>query len=623
MANGYAGKILWADLTEGRVWTEQPDEAFYRRYLGAAGFVAYYLLTEVPKGADPLGPENVLVMAGGAITGLPVAGSGRSAVGCKSPLTGGWGEADGGGYFGAELKRAGYDALVVKGSAESPVWLDITPEGASLRPADDLWGLDTLATQEAIQTATGDKRTRLAMIGPAGENLVTYACVINDLRHAAGRTGVGAVMGSKKLKAVAVRGGSNVEPADPEAFKELARWMREHWREKAESLHDTGTDGGLMDLNDVGALPTRNFQDGAFEGAAKITGSAMRDTIVTGREGCYACPIRCKRVVEVHDDEYDVDPIYGGPEYETVGSIGSNCGIDDLRAIAKGHEICNAMGLDTITAGMMVSFAMECYENGLLTDEDTGGLQLRFGNGPAMVRCLELIARREGIGALLAQGPRQAVAAIGEGAQAYSVDVKGQPFPMHECRTRHGQALGYAVSPTRADHMHNYWDEGQEKNPLGEPLQSLGVYEQAQRTEMTPAKVWAYTATTNWQWVHNMLGHCMFVPWTRDQMVALVRAITGWEVTLQELLMAGERCVTMARAFNLREGLGRADDMLPPRMWEPFKTERLNERPIDPAEFEEAVSLFYGMMGWDTERGVPQAPALARLDIGWVAEALA
>ena len=622
MAKGFGGKILWADLTEGRVWTEEPDDAFYRRYLGGAGFVAYYLLKEVPRGADPLGPENVLVMAGGAITGLPVAGSGRSAVGCKSPLTGGWGEADVGGFFGAELKRAGYDALVVKGCAASPVWLDITPEGATLQPADDLWGLDTLATQEAIQTTTGDKRTRLAMIGPAGENLVAYACVINDLRHAAGRTGVGAVMGSKKLKAVAVRGGVNVEPADPDAFKELARWMREHWREKAEGLYDTGTDGGLIDLNDVGALPTRNFQDGAFEGAQKITGSTMRDTILTGREGCYACPIRCKRVVEVHDDEYDVDPIYGGPEYETVGSIGSNCGIDDLRAIAKGHEICNALGLDTISAGMMISFAMECYENGLLTNEDTGGLELRFGNGPAMLRCLELIARREGIGALLADGPRKAVAQLGEAAQEFSVDVKGQPFPMHECRTRHGQALGYAVSPTGADHCHNYWDEGQEKDPLGTKLLQLGIYQQAKRTELNPAKVWAYTATANWEWTNNMLGHCMFVPWTRDQMVALVRAITGWETNLHELLMAGERCVTMARAFNLREGLTRADDMLPPRMWEPFKTERLNERPIDPEELDEAISLFYGMMGWDTERGVPQPAALHRLDIGWVAEAM-
>jgi len=327
-------------------------------------------------------------------------------------------------------------------------------------------------------------------------------------------------------------------------------------------------------------------------------------------------------VVEVHDDEYDVDPIYGGPEYETVGSIGSNCGIDDLRAIAKGHEICNALGLDTISAGMMISFAMECYENGLLTNEDTGGLELRFGNREAMVRCLELIARREGIGALLADGPRKAVAQLGEAAQEFSVDVKGQPFPMHECRTRHGQALGYAVSPTGADHCHNYWDEGQEKDPLGTKLLQLGIYQQAKRTELNPAKVWAYTATANWEWTNNMLGHCMFVPWTRDQMVALVRAITGWETNLHELLLAGERCVTMARAFNLREGLTRADDMLPPRMWEPFKTQRLNERPIDSAELDEAISLFYGMMGWDTERGVPQPAALHRLDIGWVAEAM-
>ncbi|MGC9361059.1 MAG: aldehyde ferredoxin oxidoreductase family protein [Anaerolineae bacterium] len=623
MVKGYAGKILWVHLAEGRIWTEEPDEAFYRRYLGGAGFVAYYLLKEVPKGADPLGPENVLVFAGGAITGLPIAGSGRSAVGCKSPLTGGWGESDSGGYFGAELKRAGYDAVVVKGCAESPVWLDITPDGATLRPADHLWGLDTRDTQEAIQEATGDRHTRLAVIGTAGERLVHYACVIHDLRHAAGRTGVGAVMGSKKLKAVAVRGGSNVAPADPDALKALARWMREHWRDDAESLHDTGTDGGLMDLNDVGALPTRNFQDGAFEGAEKITGATMRDTILTGREGCFGCPIRCKRVVEIHDDDYDVDPIYGGPEYETVGSMGSNCGIDDLRAIAKAHEICNAQGLDAISAGMCVSFAMECYENGLLTDEDTGGLELRFGNAEVMVRCVELIAAREGIGELLAEGPRAAAAKIGPEALPFVIDVKGQPFPMHECRTRHGQALGYAVSPTGADHMHNYWDEGQEKDPLGDKLLELGVYQQAGRTEMTTAKVWAYTATTNWQWVHNMLGHCMFVPWTRRQMVDLVRAITGWETNLHELLMAGERCVTMARAFNLREGFTRTDDRLPLRTRELFKTERLNERPVDPEELDEAITLFYGMMGWDAETGTPLPATLHRLDIAWVAEAVA
>jgi aldehyde:ferredoxin oxidoreductase len=303
------------------------------------------------------------------------------------------------------------------------------------------------------------------MIGPGGEKMVRYACVINDLRHAAGRSGLGAVMGSKNLKAVAALGKGAVEVANDEGVKEMARWMRDHWKARAWGSYDMGTNGGLQGLSDMGALPTRNFQDGSFEGAPKINGPALRDTITINREACFACPIRCKRVVEVNDEEYQVNPIYGGPEYETVGAFGSNCGVDDLRAVAKAHELCNAYSLDTISTGMAVSFAMECYEAGLITKEDTGGLELNFGNGHAMVEMTRMICEREGLGDLLAEGTRRAAEKIGGGSMEFSIDVKGQPFPMHECRTRHGQALGYAVSPTGADHMHNFWDNGLAMDP--------------------------------------------------------------------------------------------------------------------------------------------------------------
>ena len=622
MVYGYAGKILKVDLSTGNIAIEEPPESFYRRHLGGNGFVGYYLLREMPKGADPLGPDNLLIFAGGTITGIPVAGAGRSCVGGKSPLTGAYGEADVGGFFGAELKLAGYDAVVIRGKAKKPVYLWIHDGEAELRPAEHLWGTTTLECQTKIQEELGDSRVRLAMIGPGGEKLVRTACVINDLRHAAGRTGMGAVMGSKNLKAVAARGHGAVALADQEGLRELSRWMRDHWKEKAWGLHDTGTDGGLIDLSEFGALPTRNFQDGRFEGASKITGATMRDTILKDREGCYACPVRCKRVVEVHDQDYDVDPIYGGPEYETVASFGSNCGVDDLRAIAKAHEICNAYSLDTISTGMMVSFAMECYEAGILTKEDTGGLDLRFGNAEAMVELTRMIGEREGLGDILAEGPKGAIAKIGKGCEQYMIHVKGQPFPMHECRTRHGQALGYAVSPTGADHVHNYWDGGQAHEPLDEGLQSLGIYEAVPQTELNSHKVRAYNVVTNWTWLSNHLGACLFIPWTRDQTVQLVRTITGWQTNVYELLKVAERGVTMARAFNLREGLTRADDILPLRMNTPHKSGTLNEKPVDPEVLDEHVSMFYSMMGWDPETGVPTRGKLQELDIEWVADYL-
>jgi aldehyde:ferredoxin oxidoreductase len=622
MVKGYAGKILRVNLTTGEMWTEEPPDSFYRRYLGGQGFVAYYLLKEVPKGADPLGPENVLIFATGTVTGIPVAGAGRSCVGGKSPLTGGYGETDVGGFFGAELKRAGYDAVVIQGKAPKPVYLWIHDGQAEIRSAEQLWGKTTLETQEAIQSELGDTRVRLAMIGPGGEKLVRMACVINDLRHAAGRTGMGAVMGSKNLKAVAARAKGNVEVADPEGLKALASWMRDNWKKDAWGLHDTGTDGGLIDLSEFGALPTRNFQDGQFEGASKITGATMRDTILKDREGCYACPVRCKRVVEVNDQDYKVNPIYGGPEYETCAAFGSNCGVDDLRAIAKAHEICNAYSLDTISTGMMVSFAMECYEAGLLTKEDTGGLDLRFGNGKAMVELVQMIAERRGLGDLLAEGPIRAAAKIGRGAEQFVLAVKGQPLPMHECRTRHGQALGYAVSPTGADHVHNFWDGGMSKEPVGEGMQGFGIYEAIPQTELNPGKVRAYIYGTHWAWVPNHLGSCCFIPWSRDQVVQLVRVITGWETNVWELMKTAERGVTMARAFNIREGFTRADDTLPLRMRVPHKSGTLNEKPIDPEVLDENLTTFYAMMGWDPQTGVPTLAKLQELDVAWVAEHL-
>ncbi len=617
--NGYTGKILRVDLTNQTMEVEEPDEVFYRRYLGGAGLIAYYLLKEVDADTDPLGPDNLLIFAGGPITGVPIAGSGRSAVGGKSPLNGGYGEADVGGFFGAELRRAGYDAVVVRGIADSPVYLWLHDGEAEIRPADHLWGMTTGDTQATVREELGEKNARCALIGPAGEKMVRYACVINDLKHAAGRTGLGAVMGSKKLKCVVARGKTAVPLADKDGVQALARYMTNNWKDKAWSMHDLGTPGGLTGLHKQGKLPTRNFQDGQFEGNELIGGEALRDTLLIDRGGCYACPIRCKRVVEVNDEDYQVNPIYGGPEYETLGSFGSVCGVDDLRAISKANEICNAYGMDTISAGMTVAFAMECYENELLSVEDTGGLELRFGNAKAMVAAVQQIADRQGLGDLLAEGPSIAAVKIGGEAESFVISTHDQPFPMHECRSRHGQALGYAVSPTGADHMHNIWDEGLANEPVGEGWQGMGVYTSVPATELAPAKVHAYTVTANQKWMENSLGLCAFIPWTNDEKVEIVRAITGWETNQWELLTAGERSVTMMRLFNLRCGWTRADDVLPARMAEHHRTGSVTEEPVLPEDLAAAVTRFYGMMGWDEETGVPTMTRLEELEIEWAA----
>jgi aldehyde:ferredoxin oxidoreductase len=613
MAKGYANKILYVDLTASALRVEEPPESFYRRYLGGQGFVAYFLNKEVPRGADPFGPENRLVFANGAYTGIPFAGSGRSSVGTKSPLSGGFGEAEAGGYFGAELKHAGFDALVISGCAPGPVYLWIHDGEAELRPADHLWGKTTLDTRQAILQELKDEHIRVAMIGPGGEERVRYACIMHDLKHSAGRTGAGAVMGSKNLKAIAARGTGKIELADSEGVKNLAAWMRDHWGESVKHLADYGTSGGVNGLNAAGVLPTRNFQEDQFEGAAKISGQAMVETILLRGEGCFACPVHCKRVVQVDTEKLQVDPIYGGPEYETVGAFGSLCGVSDLEAVAKAHELCNAYGLDTISTGGIVAFTMECFEKGLLTLADSGGLDLHFGNAKSMVELTRQICQREGLGKLLGEGPAAAIAQFGPESACFSMAVKNQYFPLHEGRARHGQALGYAVSATGADHMHNIWDDGFAGSRIGEYLNELGIYEPMLATELGVNKVRAFIYLTTWTNLHNQVGNCMFIPWSRQQMADLLHAITGWHTNIWEMMKASERTLNLARIFNLREGLTRADDRLPERMSQPTP----NYPGVSAQELQEALTLYYSMMGWDPQTGVPTCGKLLELDIDW------
>ncbi|MCC7263277.1 MAG: aldehyde ferredoxin oxidoreductase family protein [Candidatus Latescibacteria bacterium] len=619
MATGYQGKILRVDLSTGRIWCEHPDDNFYRKYLGGWGFVAYYLLKELKPGIDAFDPSNRLIFAPGVYTGTQLSGSGRSAIGAKSPLTGGFGEGDVGGFFAVELVRAGYDALIVEGKAEKPVYLWIEDDHVELRDATHLWGRSTVETEEVLKKELGNEQVRFAEIGRAGENLVVNACIMQDLHHAAGRTGMGAVMGSKKLKAVAVRGSGKKAIHDQAKIRQVQQWLLDGGKERYQGLQDHGTDGGLTGLSQDGGLPTRNFQLGDFEEAEKITGKTMTDTILKDRGTCYACVVRCKRVVEVKEGKYQTDPVFGGPEYETVGSLGSNCGVGDLEAIAKGNAICNAEGLDTIGGGMMISFAMECFEHGLISEKDTGGLKLNFGNAEAMVKLLEMTCAREGIGDLLAQGYQACIDQWGPAAKKFAIEVKGQPLPMHEPRYKFGLGLGYAISPTGADHVHNIHDTAFTTEVGMGSVQAFGILEPLPANDLSPAKVRLMKYYTDFSLLKNMLGMCLFLPYDPNEMVEIIQAVTGWDTSLFELMKGAERGMAMARAFNAREGFRAKDDYLPDRFFDPFPSGPRKGVSHKRHEFRAALDTYYQMSGWDREIGAPTRAKYQELGLDWVA----
>ena len=616
MPNGYTGKTLRVDLTDGRITVEERPDDFYRTYLGGRVMAAYFLYRELAPGADPLGPGNKLYFLAGPLTGTPLPGAGRSSVAARSPLTGRFGESQGGGYFGAELKRAGFDHVVVEGQAPRPAYLWIHDGQAELRDATALWGLDTATAQEAIRAELGDRLIRTAIIGPAGENMVRYACVMHDVSHAAGRSGMGAVMGSKRLKAIAVRGHGEVPLADAEVIRRYARKIGEDKQLQAQRSK-YGTTGGTSGMNASGGLPTRNFQTGYFEEGDRLSGEALNESLLVDVGTCYACPLRCKRVVEA-TSPYVVDRRFGGPEYETVGSFGSNCGVGDLAAVSKANELCNAHSLDTISTGVTIGFAMECRERGLLSERDLDGLDLRFGNGEAMVRAVELIARRQGIGNLLAEGVRRMAERIGGGASEFAMEAGGQEFPMHMPRQKPTLGVGYAVGPAGADHGLGFHDSSFTREGPGMlPWQELGILKPEPLTQLSTTKVRALRYGQCWRTVLDSAVICSMLPYDRAAFVELMSAATGWNTSLFELMKIGERGVTLARLFNAREGFTRKDDRLPERCFQPLPTGAMAGAALDRKEFERMVDAYYEIMGWDTVTGQPRRGVLLELGLEW------
>jgi len=625
MLYGYNGKILHVNLTKETLEVEEPGERFYRTYMGGSSMGAYYLWKHTPAGADPLGPENTLSLIASVVTGAPVSGQSRVAATAKSPLTGLVGEAAGGGFWPAELKFAGFDGIVTHGRAERPLYLWVHDGEAELRDAAHLWGRFTADVEDAIWEDLGDKRVRVLQCGPAAERGVRFGALINNANRANARAGMGTVMAAKNLKAVAVRGRGRLELAAPDALKALARWGGEHLMESGVAgMRQLGTARFVLGQSRTGGLPTRNWASGTFEGAEGISGEEMDATIRKGRDTCFGCVVRCKPVVEVVEGPYPVDPRYGGPEYESLATLGSYCGVSDLAAVARANQLCNMYGMDTISCGATVAWAMDCFEQGLITLEDTDGIDLHFGNAGSLVRMVERIGEREGFGRVLGEGSARAAEMLGVG-QDLVVAVKGQEIPAHMPEVKRGMAVLYAVNPGGADHTILEHDPAYVG--YADRMPELGLYDPQPSEAMNPEKV-RYIVTMQ-QLLSCIDGLCMckfaFGPawqlYNLDQMVETVRATTGWKTNLWELMKMGERRLNLLRAFNAREGVGAEADTLPPKLFTPLKGGPTDGVALNAEEFEAGKALYYRMCGWD-EDGRPTRAKLEELGLGWVADEL-
>ena len=616
MPFGYNGKILVVHLDAGNWTIDEHDETWYRTYWGGGGLASWYMHKLIPKGCDPLSPKNVLVFATSVLCGAPLPGFSRLTVAAKSPLTGGFGESEAGGYLGPELKHAGFDAIVFTGKSAKPVYLYINKGEVSLRDAGKLWGMENAPLHDALKKELGEDKIRVASIGPAGENLVRYACVINELIHVNGRSGMGAVMGSKNLKAVVCLGDEkSITYAEPELLKGIGKWFRKAINEHmgCGNLGKSGTPMHVMNLQKGGMLPTRNWRESVFEHAEAI-GLPGYEKVLAGRHTCYKCPIACKRIV---NNTGASEKRYGGPEYETLAGFGSMCGVGDLDAVCKAHVRSNALGLDTISAGATVAFAMELAEEGIIGKQDIQG----FGDSKGMLALLEKIARREGLGDILAEGSALAAKKIGKGAAKFAFTVKGQEPGLHDPRGKTGVAMGFALSPTGADHIEAPHD-GSFQGPGVNLIKHIGILESLKPLEVDINKVRFFVQGQKVFSMNNNLSICQFVmrpnaAMTHDKLVEAVKAITGWETSLYELLLGGERSVVLARMFNIREGFSKKDDHLFERMHKPVPAGPLEGKCIDPKEFQAALNLYYEMVNWD-ENGVPRKGKLYSLNLDWL-----
>ena len=602
---GYAGRILHIDLTTGKTHTEPLNEEYAKKYIGGIGLGMRLWLDHSKAGVDPFSPENPLILATGPISGTvwPTGGNGHAFV-SKSPQSYGVGESKSHGSFGTELKRAGYDAVIFKGKAEKPVYVWIDDDSVQILDASHLMGKSPAETEDAIREELGDYYIRVAAIGPAGEKLVRIACIINDKTRAAGRTGMGAVMGSKNLKAIAVRGTRDITVAKPDEFMEFVKEFHERMKGPATKKYRTlGTPENVLVHNALHCMPTRNYNNAHFEGAEKVSGESLNERFVAKIIGCSSCAMRCEHVCVVPEGPYK--GTMTRMEYEPLWALGPYCGVDRLDAIIKAMDLCNYYGIDSIGAGVIVGFAMDCYENGILTDKDTDGIEARFGNHEALVKLIEKMGKREGIGDILAEGVKIAGEKIGKGAEKLAQHIKGVEVTGYDLRALKTAALGFAVSFRGADHNRHGAYSFDVKGKVNRLVVEKG------RGKMVKDMEDMYT-------IIDSLIVCKFSRGTYykgiEDMAKLYTLVTGIEMTPEEMRKSGERINNIARIFNIREGLGRKDDTLPYKvMHQPITDEGPSKGAyVSQKELDLLLDDYYEARGW-TREGIPTIEKLREL----------
>ena len=637
---GYTGKILWVDLSQRTCALEERDELFWRRYAGGGLVATRLLLEKTPAGIDPLGPENLLIFASSVVAGHPAAGLARFTTAAKSPLTGGIGETRTEGPWGIALKGCGADVVVFTGRAAQPVAVVIEAGRATFHDAADLWGLEVGPAVDALEARLG-AGIHVAAIGPAGEQQVRFASIVTDRAYQASRMGMGAVMGSKQLKAVVLRDGSHPAVSDPPA---LARLTADFGRRMLDNdlskwQHDPPGFSCWIYLHGLdAALDVHNYRESAFGGLAAFREENFLAHPI--RElGCPGCPNGCIKAIHPHDGA-DLDPRASGIHQEVTGALGPNIGVGDLDLVLRANNRCNQLGLDPTSLGFTLSFAMELFERGLpwpvwptgqdgLTAEDNGGETLRFGDGEASLRMIEHIATRRGLGDLLAEGSRRAAAQIGGDAGKYAMEVKGLELVSFEPRSQTNLALGYAVAPIgpRYDICEHDWDFDTQVGWAHtlDLSRTLGILERIPMQTISPEKVRNFKALFTLWSAADVLDFCIFaIAPTRllslAQMAEMLAAVTGWETSGYEVMRLGERRIHLMRWYNLREGLTATDDRLPDRFFaEPIAAGPRRGDVLDRDAFQQAITTFYAMMGWDAQ-GRPTPATLYDHGLEWVLE---
>ncbi len=618
MVFGYAGKILFIDLTRKTVNEIVPPEELYRKFLGGAGLGSKIVYDHVPKHADPFGDQNLLGFVTGPLTGTGIPGGGRFTVVAKSPVTGGCADANSGGFWGPELKRCGFDAVFFSGISDGPVYVTIFDDTISILPADHLWGKNTNETDDLIKQELDEKSCRIACIGPAGENLALVSGIVNEKGRIASRAGVGAVMGSKKLKAVVVRSTrtKKLEAANPAKLNAVVKTFQQSLRESQfhKGLSEAGTGGGTSFLVSIGDCPTRNWASTGKDSmpTCQNLDAANMDRFKLKKYGCHACTIRCGALINVNEDPYRTTGEVHRPEYETLAGMGTLNLNDNLKAVIKANEICNLYGIDSISTGGAIAFAIECFEKGFINIKDTGGLKLRWGDGETVVRMTEKIARQEDIGKLLAEGVKKASEEIGRGSEEFAMHVGGHRLAFHDPRMSPALGANYICDPEPGHHMGSQGSELLENGmDIGDhPLlksPGLEVYGDYEKKGPLYANGSAYFQLLSSGGMCALFAIQLPIP-----VVELLGPITGWNMDWEEGLKTGRRILNIRQAFNAREGIKPDTFKLPKRFEEALRVGPGAGQQVD---FNEVKKAFFKELQWDPETGKSNQATLEELEV--------